>query len=535
MSSGEFAQLVDSYLDIKWHLEPVEATAAGLSEHDHRLGAYAADDLKQSLVALRSIGAALESVATDSLDDEIDRTALLNDLRVTVHRFEQERVHERNPLFWINHALEGLYLLLILRDRPADHRSRTIAERLKAVPGLLQCGTQTLRDCPAVLVETAIEVCRAGSAVITQISRELRQEESGDIEAACGEAREALVTFIDHLQSELPEFAEARIGIGEDAFNFRLHFEHALKASAPQLWRLGNRLIADAEREMSRLAEEIAPGVAWPDLVDKLRNEHPVDDQLVSVYAVEMKRSHDFVKDKDLVGMPDGKLEVVETPDFLRPLIPVAAYQPPGAFSQDRTGWFYVTDPAAAASGIERRVNDQGVYELPCTALHEGYPGHHLQFLSAHAQPRVARKIIASPLTVEGWAHYCEGMMGEHGYYRNAQEDLFRQLALLWRAVRVVLDIELHTRGMSFGDAVQLLVDKVHADVASAKSEVRRYCAHPAYQLCYAVGARELAALRGDYAEAAGSSYSERQFHTDVMNYGGLPVSLMRWGMGLNG
>ncbi len=105
---------------------------------------------------------------------------------------------------------------------------------------------------------------------------------------------------------------------------------------------------------------------------------------------------------------------------------------------------------------------------------------------------------------------------------------------MLWRAVRVVLDIELHTRGMNFGDAVQLLVDKVHVDVARAKSEVRRYCAHPAYQLCYAVGAKELAALRGDYARAAGSSYSERQFHTDVMNYGGLPVGLMRWGMGLS-
>jgi uncharacterized protein (DUF885 family) len=517
-------------------LDPVEATAAGLSEHDHRFGDYGTDGLKQSLAALKSIGAALESVETVSLDDEIDRTALLNDLRVRVHRYERERVHERNPLFWVNHALEGLYLPLVFRDRAANHTCRSVTERLKAMPALLRSGSETLRACPAVLVETAIEVSRAGSAVISRVASELQPEVDGKVvDAACDAARDALIAFSAHLQSGLPESEDAEIGIGVDAFNFRLHYEHALQASAPDLLRLGTRMVADAERELARCAAQVAPGVAWPDLVDRLRDEQSIGEDLVSAYASEMKRSRDFVRSNGLVPVPQGELEVVETPDFLRPLIPFAAYQPPGAFSQDRTGWFYVTCPAPAAAESESNLNGHGMYELPCTALHEGYPGHHLQFLSAHAQPRIVRKVIASPLTVEGWALYCEGMMGEHGYYRDAGEALFRQLGLLWRAVRVVLDVQLHTRGMSFGDAVQLLTDKIHTDASNARSEVRRYCANPAYQLCCAVGARELAALRRDYEGAADGNYSETQFHTDVMSYGGLPVSLMRWGMGLSG
>ena len=73
-----------------------------------------------------------------------------------------------------------------------------------------------------------------------------------------------------------------------------------------------------------------------------------------SELAMQLGRTEDVVRmghkclelrleDNDLVSIPDGELKVVDTPEFLRPLIPFAAYQPPGAFSADKTGWFFVT------------------------------------------------------------------------------------------------------------------------------------------------------------------------------------------------
>jgi len=536
MSTSEFAQLVDSYLDLKWHLDPVEATSAGLQEHDHRLGAFGEDDLKQSLAALKSLGSALESAVTESLQDEIDRTALLNELRVTVNRFEHERQQERNPLFWISHVLEGLYLLLVHRDRSREHRGRAAAERLRAVPAFLDAARETLENCPTVLLDTAADVAMAGSALIDEVATDLQPRDDPDLESTSEAAQESLLAFGDWLRTESAEGQGCAIGIGEDAFNFRLHYEHALNASAPLLWRYGTRLVEQTESELADLAAEIDRGVAWPDLVDRLRWEHPDADGLVDAYSVEMERSRQFVLENDLVTLPDGTLEVVSTPEFLRPLIPFAAYQPPGAFSGDRTGWFYVTQPdrAVPSEESEPQMRDHCVHELACTALHEGYPGHHLQFLSAQAQPRPARKVVHTPVTVEGWALYCEEMMGEHGFYRGKEEQLFRLRALLWRAVRVVIDVGINTRGMKFTEAVSLLAGTVHFDTANAEAEVRRYCANPAYQLCYAVGSRELMALRNDYRNAAGGGYSEKQFHMDVLSYGGLPVSLLRWGMGLN-
>jgi uncharacterized protein (DUF885 family) len=535
MRSGEFSHLVESYLDLRWHLDPVEATGAGVTQHDQNYGDYEAEDLKRSLAALRSLSGALEALATDSLADEVDRTGLLNDIRVTLNRFEQERPQERNPLFWISHALDGLYLLLVQRDRSLEHRNRAISGRLKALPGLLGSAMETLGHCPAALMTAALDVTESGTGLVEQAAGELSGDK--DISTMRGEALAALAEFSDHLRGKLEDGQDAGIGIGEDAFNFRLHYQHALRASAPEVWRFGHRLIDRTEREIARVAAAIDPGVSGPDLADKLRKEHSVADGLVTAYAAEMERSYLFVKQRDLVAVPEGKLEVVETPTYLRKVIPFAAYQPPGAFSPDRTGWFYVTpaDCPTVGNGARRVVRNRCLHELPGIALHEGYPGHHLQFLSAQAQPRVVRKVVMTPLTVEGWALYCEEMMRESGFYRNLEEEFFQQLAVLWRAVRVVIDVGLHARGMTFGRAVKLLVEKVHADVELAEAEVRRYCAYPAHQLCYALGCRELMALRDDYRRAAGTGYSEREFHIRVLEYGGLPVSLMRWGMELSG
>jgi uncharacterized protein (DUF885 family) len=77
------------------------------------------------------------------------------------------------------------------------------------------------------------------------------------------------------------------------------------------------------------------------------------------------------------------------------------------------------------------------------------------------------------------------------------------------------------------------MVEHLPIERPSAVAEVRRYCAWPTYQLCYAVGRRELLRLRDAYRAREGNRYEARSFHDEVMQYGGLPVSLASWGMGL--
>ncbi len=528
--------LVASYLDLRWQVDPVAATTAGLTEHDHRLGCFTVEDVRQHVAAYRSLAGALEEIEVDGLDDEIDRTALLDDVRVTIHRFNTERVHRANPSFWLEHALEGLYHLLARRDRPWGHRAHSAAQRLAAIPGFLTAARETLEECPRVFVETALDVAGGAGALIGEVAGQLRPRDDQTFDLAVQEARSAVDRFAEFLKRDLLDGTNGGYAVGEDAFNFRLHHEHALRAVAPELWRYGLHLAEEVEADLKAMAAEIAPGTPWPDLVDRLRETHPAAEQLVSAYAHEMERARRFVLERDLVPMPEGPLDVIETPAFLKPLIPYAAYQPPGPFAADRTGWFYVTPPDAQYDAATREgiLRDHCVHELASTALHEGYPGHHLQFLMAQQQERTVRKLVGTPLTIEGWALYCEEMMGEEGFYRGLEERFFQRVHLLWRALRIVLDVGLHTRGMPIGEAVDVLVKRVHFERQNAEAEVRRYCAYPAYQLCYAVGRRELRSLREAYRRAQGASFTLRGFHDALLQYGGLPVSLMRWGMGLD-
>jgi uncharacterized protein (DUF885 family) len=165
--------------------------------------------------------------------------------------------------------------------------------------------------------------------------------------------------------------------------------------------------------------------------------------------------------------------------------------------------------------------------------IHEAYPGHHLQLVNAQGLGSEVRRHIWSPIMVEGWAVYSEQLAREAEYYRTDQEHLFQLVNLLWRAVRVVLDVGLHTRGMTPAEAVDYMVEHLPIERSSAEAEVRRYCAWPTYQLCYAVGRRELLRLREACRARDGARYQARRFHDEVMSYGGLPVSLASWGMGL--
>ena len=529
---ASYRDLVRSYLDLRWQLDPVAATLAGVPTHDAHLGRFSRPDVKIQIAALKAMTNAFEEAEADALADEVDLTAILNDTRIWIARLEKEKPHELNPEFHLSHLLTGLFALMIRDGQPAELRGRALAARLLELPRFLKDARATLQRPAAVFTETAISVSRGGRALlreaIPQFAAPLPVIVRRLIEEALVPAREAYDDFAEFLAGELIERSDGDFAIGRDAFDFRLHFEHAQRETAPELLRYGESLVLELTADLVRRADEIVPGTTWRALADRLRASTPTQGELVGRYAAEMRRAREFVVARGLASVPDGPLEVVPTPPFMEPLIPFAAYDPPGAFAEERRGWFYVTVPDAA------RLKDHCVHEIACTALHEGYPGHHLQFLRAIGQASPIRRIVSSPLTVEGWALYCEELMADEGFLSSKEEIFFQRLHLLWRAVRIVLDVRLHTMGMTMDAAVRYMTESLGIGRDSAEAEVRRYCAAPAYQLCYAVGRRELLRLRDDARKRAGASFNLRAFHDEVLSYGGMPVSLIRWGMGLN-
>ena len=528
------ADLYRSYLDLRWHFDPAAATAQGVPAHDDRLADYSADRMREHLVAFKALASALEQLEVQDPQEEIDRTAFLDELRVTIARFERERPHVHDPSFWLGHLYNAFQSLLRRRDDTPREKARGLLGRLKATPGFLKSARETLREPPRVFLETAQSLADAGPrllADVAQAAREADPDFAGAVDDALGEAESALSRFGLALHSELQaHHDDLSFAIGEEQFNRRLHHEHALQAAAPELYRYGLHLAEEIEAEVAALARQIDPHVPWRTVVERLRTQAAPGPDLVGAFRDAEQRARHFLEARSLVTIPDGTLEVIETPAFLRPLMPFAAYSPPPAFGPTRIGTFYVTSPQ---SGDARANGHYSLHEIAATTVHEAWPGHHLQMLTARLAQSEVRRVSWTPVTVEGWALYSEELMAEEGFFASVEERLFQRLHLLWRAIRIVLDVGLHTRGMTPEQAVDLLVTRVAMDRSNARAEVSRYCAWPTYQLCYAVGRREFLHLREAWRASAGPGGSLREFHDTALAYGGLPVSLIRWGMGL--
>jgi uncharacterized protein (DUF885 family) len=377
-----------------------------------------------------------------------------------------------------------------------------------------------------------------GGELIGQLAATLGAEAPGladDLRAAAGAALEGLKRFGTALRDEIePDADPHAFAIGEEQFARRLHFEHAVEAGAPELWRYGLRLQEETTAKLSALAAELGPR-PWRELVDALRDDVPAPDELLRVYRQELDRARDFVVERDLALVPSTPVDVVATPSFLAALVPFAAYEPPPIYLPAQRGRFYVTppDPSLPPEAAAQVRRGHCCHGIPAMVVHEAYPGHHLQLATAQELGSEVRRHLWTPVMVEGWALYCEQLMEETGYYRTPEQRVFQLVNLLWRAIRIVLDVGLHTRGMTTREAVDYMVEHLPIERRSAEAEVRRYCAWPTYQLCYAVGRRELLRLRDDFRAAAGDAFEPRRFHDALMRYGGLPVSLARWGMGL--
>ncbi len=524
------AKLLDGYLELRWVMDPVEATDVGRHEYDHLFADYRSGPVREFAAALRSYTASLEEAEADCLDDEIDRTAALHSARHDLLVLEEERAFRRDPGLHLAHALNGLFLLAARNAQAPTARAAALLARLRALPDFLQRSADVVVAPATMFVETAQSMIPGGLSLVRDAlddpELDLSSLDATELEEARSGAAVALVEFNDAL-SVMGETARPDFALGRTLFDRKLHTAHMLRENADELYRYGERLRDSALADLSRLAEEISPGSHWRSVVERLRADQPAAKSVLAEYRAAMERATRLTSDHGLVPVPDAAPRVVPTPAFLRSLVPFAAYQSPGAFDDVQNGLFLVTMPE---NGEPWRTHCRS--ELATTAVHEAIPGHHLQILTANRLPRPVRRVLGTPAVREGWALYCESLFAELDLL-SPQERFFQTHHLLWRALRILLDVALHTRDLPFASAVRMLRDDLGFDVTSAEAEVRRYCATPTYQLCYAVGRRDILTLREDAKVQRGKDFSLGAFHADLLGYGALPAVLARWGMGL--
>ena len=510
--------LCRSFLDLWWHFDPAAATAGGAPGQDSRLGSFDPDAVRSHAAALRSIAGAAEDLEVEALADEIDRTALLDHLRVLLFRLEEEHPHRTDPVFWISHACSAFDGLL--PRSPSDPASATAAlDRLRELPRFLTDARDTLRDPPQVLVDAAMAMLPGLSVLLdetaTQFAPLWAAFEEDDSAATVAAAESAVGRTGQALRSEIAaSTAPGAEAVGEDEVDRRLHHEHASVHNGAEVWRAANRLVAETEAEVMALAAVIDPGRSWREVFEALPGG---GEDAGLTWRESLAASWRAAEAAGFGAVPPAPLEVTPAPDYIRVLEPEASYRP----SDGRT-------PARVlASGSSPML-------VPWLAARLGPPGVHLHRSRCDGLSRLVRRHLSTSSTALGWSLYAQELVRDHGLRPDPESRLAERVLLLRDAHLAVVDLGIHTRQFTADDAVGYLTAHLPVERATARAEVWRVACRPTSAAAAILGKRELLRLRDDVREARGSSFTLDGFHEEVFAYGGIPVPLIRWGMGLD-
>jgi uncharacterized protein (DUF885 family) len=540
----DFDKLADRIFRTFLRNNPTEASWLGLhGTNDRRLADRSERACLDEMDTLRELVKELRSFPAAGLTIErsVDHRLALGALSAMVAQMEKFPHWRVMPQNYVDEAVFGVYVLMIRNYAPLEERARAVLGRLRQVPRLLRQARENLTNPPRVFTETAILSARGGvdfldTAVAEFIASVRDKELREQMEGARQRARRAMSAFMEELQGPVLARSRGRFAAGKRLFAKMLRDLHGVPFTPDDLLVIGQRIYRRTLAEMREVSRRIDPRKRWEDVVEALKRDHPSARSLVSAYTRAMARARDFVERRGLVTFPPGEsIEVVPTPPFARPIIPYAAYLYPAPFEKEQKGTFWVTPPDPAMPKEQREAMLQGHARagIPVTALHEAYPGHHLQLSIANRVERPLRHLFMTSVMAEGWALYCEEMMYEQGFYRSPESRLLQLKDLLWRARRVIIDVSLHTGTMSFQEAVDDLVRKAKLERPNAEAEVRRYCASPTQPMSYVVGKVLILELRDDVRAHRGSDFSLRDFHDDFLSHGTLPVDLIRREMGI--
>jgi uncharacterized protein (DUF885 family) len=542
-----FNNLVDEILEFLWKDSPVNATFSGIHKYDDKLDKTDPEFRRQHLKKAKEYLKKLDRFSSDShipskkaplsFDEKMDWKMLKNSLQVEITWEEKLHWFQRYAPQYPEAALFGSYIIILRDFAPLSQRMKSVLGRLKQVPRLMKEGTQNLRrgrDIPKIWTEIAIETTASGKEFFKQmipLFAEKVPHLKKELLAANQKVLSAFDEYENFLKKRLLPKSKGRFAIGEKFFNFLISVHHQLPYTADDLLSMGNRIIKETQAEMKFLAKKIDPERNWTEIVGDLKKKYPPKETLLQFYEKEMSKARDFVKRRDLVTIPKGEsLTMIETPVFQRNVIPYGAYMPPAPFEKKQEGMFWVTpiNEKLPQKQQEEQLQGHNSYGAVLTALHEAYPGHHLQLIHSNRVKSKIRRQFGTSLFAEGWALYCEELMYEEGFYTKPEIRLLQLKDQLWRACRVVIDVSLHTHRMSFYKAVEMLVDVAKLEKTNAIAEVKRYSYTPTQPMTYIMGKMEILSLRDDYKKAVGKAFHLKKFHDQLLSYGTIPIQMVR-------
>lgn len=513
-------QLTEEFLQHFFSFNTTTATALGFPGFDDRLPDFSKQNILAQTRKYQHLLALLSQTRTKNFDEEIDSELLERKLKVQIYYLESAQHFLINPALYVSLASDGIFSLMMATHRPQKQQLDFILKRLEDFPRFFEQAKENLQKPVKLWTQIALDEAHGAISYIREtVQNFLQMHKVKSYEALIAKSCQTIFDFIEFLKQI--EDTQIQFSIGEDRFRFLLDTFHGIHESPKELRKIGLKQIDVLQQEISNYAGKINAAMPWRELVDDIKKNHPSEQELVNAYKNKVAELKKFLIEKDIVTLPTQEsLKIMETPDFLKQSIPYAAYTPPAMFNESGQGIFFVSPP----QGKMELLKEHCFASFPLTALHEAYPGHHLQFATQKKLKSPIQKIYDVASYYEGWTLYCEQMMCEQGFCDDPMK-FFQLKDRLWRAARVVVDVSMHCFGMNDAEAVDFLVEHAKLSRDGARVDVNWYTQSPTTPLSYLIGTLEVEKIRTDFLN---TGKTLKEFHDAFLSCGAIPLSCVK-------
>jgi uncharacterized protein (DUF885 family) len=527
-----FYELVEERFRRLMRDNPVAATYFGIHDYDDELGDGGRETVLAEIAADRAHLATIGALDPAGLSSAVgfERDIELHNLRRSLFEAEELRIWERRSLA-LDTIGDGLFLLFARDHAPLPERLDAIAGRLEAIPRYLD-EARTKSSEPQVRLWQRIEIESAGQLpalydeMVAAGRGVLGPSEQRRLERAASAAAVAVDLYTTWLEGTLASGTDDWAS-GRERHDRMVDLREFDGLDADAILELGHRKLAEERSARKAAAREIDPNADELEVVARVKADHPETfADALEGYRTAMQRARAHLVERGLVTVPDDeRIDVIETPQYLRNVIPFAAYFAPAPFDAGSKGIYVVTP---SVHGDPKAILEHNRASISNTSIHEAYPGHHLQLDLARRHPSLTRLLADAPEFVEGWGMYSELMMREQGFDDAPEFRLMLHTDAIWRACRIILDVQLHRGEISVDDGVDFLVEQTRFGRDNARSEVEWYTYRPTYPLSYLLGRTLLVELREAERRRQGDAFSLRAFHDTLLRNGSLPISFHR-------
>ena len=554
-ADAAFTDLSARALEGWFQLSPVSATQIGDHRFDGELDDLSEAGRARGLEFSQNLLAELQAldVAALSRENQVDAAILRNQLQYDIWNAQTLQGWAWDPQLYSGLAGQAIYGLMAREFAPLPERLKSATARMQKIPALLAQARANLDPArvPKVHAET---VARQNAGVLgivdTFITPHLDQLDPADrqqAQAAIDGLKTAVAEHQKWLDETLVPNAKGEFRVGAEVYDQKLQFALLSSLSRAEIKQRAEAELVRVRGEMYAIAQQVLKDTAGaPQLPDNpgpqqqqkaieaalelAYAQHPARDQVVADARVALDRATAFVREHDLVTVPDAPVEIIEMPEFQRG-VAVAYADSPGPLDKNLKT-FYAVSPMPedwTDAQVESFLREYNSRMIDLLSIHEGTPGHYLEGWHSAKFPSTLRAVLRSGMFAEGWAVYTEKMMADAGYLDN--DPLFRlvQLKFYLRTIaNAILDQGVHVDGWSREQAMDLMVNQTFQQESEAAGKWTRAQLTSAQLPTYFVGVQEHFDTRKAVEAKLGDKFNLKAYNDQVLSYGAPPVRFVR-------